>query len=202
VQHALRAFTPRDQRAIKAAAETFRINPNLDVETAITELKVGEALVSTLDEKGAPTVVERTLIKPPRSRLGPVTPKERAIIQSISPLEGKYDTRINRESAEEVLAAKALDAAATAEEVAEVGEEEVGKRSRKTTNIWGKAVSRGAKVALGGAAGVAASKALGKKSRANPVASGVTSAAGSIATDLAGPIVGRFVRNLIGGLMR
>ncbi|MFN7159254.1 MAG: helicase HerA-like domain-containing protein, partial [Erythrobacter cryptus] len=86
VQHALRAFTPRDQRAIKAAAETFRINPDLDVATAITELKVGEALVSTLDEKGAPTIVQRTLIKPPRSRLGPVTPKERAIIQSVSPL--------------------------------------------------------------------------------------------------------------------
>ncbi|WP_407643887.1 helicase HerA-like domain-containing protein [Erythrobacter dokdonensis] len=202
VQHALRAFTPRDQRAIKAAAETFRINPELDVEAAITELKVGEALVSTLDDDGAPTVVERTLIKPPRSRLGPVTPKERAIIQSISPLEGKYDTRVDRESAEEVLAAKAADAAATAEEVAEVGEEEVGKRSRKSTSLWEKAVSRGVTVAASGAAGVAASKILGKKSRANPVASGITSAAGSIATDLAGPIAGRFVRNLIGGLMR
>ncbi|WP_296719399.1 helicase HerA-like domain-containing protein [Erythrobacter sp.] len=202
VQHALRAFTPRDQRAIKAAAETFRINPDLDVEAAITQLKVGEALVSTLDEDGAPTIVERTLIKPPRSRLGPVSPKERAIIQSISPLDGKYDTRIDRESAEEVLAAKAADAAATAEEVAELGEEEVGKRSRKSTSLWSKAVSRGVKVAAGGAAGMAASKMLGKKSRANPVASGLTSAVGSIATDLAGPIAGRFVRNLIGGLMR
>ena len=91
VQHALRAFTPRDQRAIKAAAETFRINPDLDVEEAITELRVGEALVSTLDDDGAPTVVQRTLIKPPRSRLGPLTAKERAIIQSISPHDGKYD---------------------------------------------------------------------------------------------------------------
>ncbi|MEQ5787806.1 DUF853 family protein [Erythrobacter sp. NFXS35] len=202
VQHALRAFTPRDQRAIRAAAETFRINPKLDVEAAITELKVGEALVSTLDEDGAPTIVERTLIKPPRSRLGPVSAKERAIIQSISPLDGKYDTRIDRESAEEVLAAKAADAAATAEEVEELGEEEVGKRSRKHTSLWSKAVSRGVKVAAGGAAGMAASSILGRKSRANPMASGITSAAGSIATDLAGPIAGRFVRNLIGGLMR
>ncbi len=202
VQHALRAFTPRDQRAIKAAAETFRINPDLKVAEAITELKVGEALVSTLDEKGAPTIVQRTLIKPPRSRLGPVTPKERAIIQSVSPLDGKYDTPIDRESASEVLAAKAADAAATAAEVEELGEEEVGKRPRKHTSLWGKAVSRGSKVALSGAAGMAASKMLGKKSRANPVASGITSAAGSIATDLAGPIAGRFVRNLIGGLMR
>ncbi|MDZ4276578.1 MAG: helicase HerA-like domain-containing protein [Erythrobacter sp.] len=201
-QHALRAFTPRDQRAIRAAAETFRVNPDLDVETAITELKVGEALVSTLDEKGAPTIVQRTLIKPPRSRLGPVTPKERAIIQSVSPLDGKYDTLIDRESAEEVIAAKAADAAATAAEVEERGEEDVRGQPRKNPNLWGKAMSRGAKVAMGGAAGMAASKILGKKSRSNPVASGVTSAAGSIATDLAGPIVGRFVRNLIGGLMR
>ncbi|MDZ4138953.1 MAG: helicase HerA-like domain-containing protein [Erythrobacter sp.] len=201
-QHALRAFTPRDQRAIRAAAETFRVNPNLDVETAITELKVGEALVSTLDEKGAPTIVQRTLIKPPRSRLGPVTPKERAIIQSVSPLDGKYDTLIDRESAEEVIAAKAADAAATAAEVEERGEADVRGQPRKSPNLWGKAMSRGAKVAMGGAAGMAASKILGKKSRSNPVASGVTSAVGSIATDLAGPIVGRFVRNLIGGLMR
>ena len=109
---------------------------------------------------------------------------------------------MNRESAEEVLAAKAADAAATAEEVADVGEEEVGKRPRKSTSLWGKALSQGAKVALGGAAGMAATKMLGKKSRANPVASGITSAAGSIATDLAGPIAGRVVRYLIGGLMR
>lgn len=202
VQHALRAFTKRDQRAIRAAAETFRINKDLDTEAAITQLKVGEALVSTLDEDGAPTVVQRTLIKPPRSRLGPVNAKERAIIQSISPFDGKYDEAINRESAEEALLAKAQDAAETAEEVAEVGEEQVRKRSRKTTSIWEKAISRGTKVAAGGLAGVAASKVLGKKSRANPVASGITSAAGSIATDLAGPVAGRFVRNLIGGLMR
>eukprot|EP00913_Durusdinium_trenchii_P015576 g14637.t1 len=202
VQHALRAFTPRDQRAIKAAAETFRINSDLDVEEAITELKVGEALVSTLDEDGAPTVVQRTLVKPPRSRLGPVTKKERAIIQSISPHDGKYDELVDRESAEEVLAAKAIDAAETAKEVEEKGEEEVRKRPRKTKSMWEKAISRGTKVAAGSMAGAAAAAVLGKKSRANPMKSGITSAAGSIATDLAGPVAGRFVRNLIGGLMR
>ena len=202
VQHALRAFTPRDKRAIKAAAETFRINPDLDVEEAITELRVGEALVSTLMDDGAPSVVQRTLIKPPRSRLGPVNAKERAIIQSVSPLDGKYDTEVDRESAEEMLLQKAKDAVETAEEVEEKGKEEVAKRSRKNTSIWSKAFSRGAKVAAGSAAGIAASAVLGKKSRANPVASGVTSTVGSIATDLAGPIAGRFVRNLIGGLMR
>jgi DNA helicase HerA-like ATPase len=114
VQHALRAFTPRDQRAIKAAAETFRINPELNVETAITELKVGEALVSLLQEDGSPGIVQRTLIAPPRSRLGPVDAKERAIIQSISPCAGKYDDAVNRESAEEILAARGEAAAASA----------------------------------------------------------------------------------------
>lgn len=202
VQHALRAFTPRDKKAIKAAADTFRINEELDVEEAITELKVGEALVSTLMDDGAPSVVQRTLIKPPRSRLGPVTKKERAIIQSISPVDGKYDEEVDRESAEEVLLAKASDAAETAKEVEEKGEEEVRKRPRKTKSIWEKAWSRGAKVAAGSAAGAAAAAVLGKKSRANPMKSGVTSAAGSLATDLAGPLAGRFVRNLIGGLMR
>ena len=115
VQHALRAFTPRDQKAIKAAAETFRINPDLNVETAITELKVGEALVSLLQEDGSPGVVQRTLIAPPRSRLGPLEAKERAIIQSISPCAGKYDDAVNRESAEEILAARGQAAAAAAQ---------------------------------------------------------------------------------------
>jgi uncharacterized protein len=115
VQHALRAFTPRDQRAIKAAAETFRVNPDLDVETAITELKVGEALVSVLQEDGSPSIVQRTLMAPPRSRLGPVEPKERAIIQSISPVDGKYDDAVDRESAEEILAARGQAAAAAAQ---------------------------------------------------------------------------------------
>ncbi len=202
VQHALRAFTPRDQRAIKAAAETFRINPELDVAQAITELRVGEALVSTLMEDGAPSIVQRTLIKPPRSRLGPIDAKERAIIQSVSPYDGKYDTLVDRQSAEEVLAQKAADAAETAEEVEETSRTEVGKRERKTTSIWGKAAKGAMGAAAGSAASIAAASVLGKKSRANPMKSAATSAAGSLATQLAGPYVGRFVRNLIGGLMR
>src|SRR5687768_5181140 len=136
VQHALRAFTPRDQKAIRAAAETFRINPELDVATAITELRTGEALVSTLLEDGAPSIVQRTLIKPPRSRLGPLDAKERAIIQSISPFGGKYDVRVDRDSAEDVIARKAADAAATADEVAAKGADEVGKRERLSPSIW------------------------------------------------------------------
>lgn len=202
VQHALRAFTPKDQRAIKAAAETFRINPDLDVETAITQLRVGEALVSTLDDEGAPTIVQRTLIKPPRSRLGPVKPKERAIIQSVSPHDGKYDELVDRESAEEVLAKKAEDAAETAREVEEKGEEEVRKRPRKTKSMWEKARDRAMSAAAGSMASVAAAAVTGRRSRANPTRTAITSGAGSIATDLAGPLAGRFVRNIIGGLMR
>ena len=210
VQHALRAFTPRDKRAIRAAAETFRINPALDVEAAITELKVGEALVSTLDEDGAPTIVQRTLIAPPRSRLGPVTEKERAIVQSVSPCEGKYDGRIDRESAEEVLAAKATDAAATAEEVTEKGEEEVRKRERRSPSLWdgigGKAAKAAAGAAAASAGSILARKLQGRKSRANPQASAAGAAAGAIGESLGRAIgipgLGRFARNLIGGLMR
>ncbi|RPF71573.1 helicase HerA-like domain-containing protein [Aurantiacibacter spongiae] len=202
VQHALRAFTPRDRRAIRAAAETFRINPDLDVETAITELRVGEALVSTLMEDGAPSVVKRTLIKPPRSRLGPIDAGERAIVQSASPYAGKYDERIDRESAEELLAAKGEDAAATAEEVAARGEEAVRGRERKSPSIWGKAMKRAGAAAAGSMASVAAASITGRRSRANPTRTAMTSGIGSIATDLAGPVAGRFVRNLIGGLMR
>ncbi|KLI64587.1 helicase HerA-like domain-containing protein [Aurantiacibacter marinus] len=202
VQHALRAFTPKDQRAIRAAAETFRINPDLDVAEAITQLKVGEALVSTLDDDGAPTIVQRTLIKPPRSRLGPVNAKERAIIQSVSPFDGKYDEVIDRESAEEVLAQKAADAVKTAEEVAEKGAEEVAKQPRKSRSIWEKARERAMGAAAGSMASVAAAAVTGRRSRANPTKTAVTSGLGSIATDLAGPVAGRFVRNIIGGLMR
>jgi DNA helicase HerA-like ATPase len=98
IQHALRAFTPRDQRAIRAASETFRINPKLDVETAITELKVGEALVSVLQEDGSPTPVERTSIKPPRSRLGPLSPKERAKLEARERAAAlKEQTRLERQ---------------------------------------------------------------------------------------------------------
>jgi len=210
VQHALRAFTPRDQKAIKAAAETFRINKDLDVESAITELKVGEALVSTLMEDGAPSVVQRTLIAPPRSRLEPVDAKERAIIRSISPVEGKYDARVDRESAEEVLAQKVADAAATAQEVEAQGAEEVGKRERKSPSLWSGIGGKVANAAVGAAAASAGSiiagSLTGRKSRANPKASAASAAGGAIAETIGKsfgiPGLGRFARNLIGGLMR
>ncbi|MFP5464225.1 MAG: helicase HerA-like domain-containing protein [Gammaproteobacteria bacterium] len=106
VQHALRAFTPRDRAAVRAAAQNFRANPGLDVESTLTELAIGEALVSVLDARGMPTPVERTLIRPPQSRLGPLTPAERAEHMTRSPLAGRYDTPVDRESAHELLAAR------------------------------------------------------------------------------------------------
>ena len=118
IQHALRAFTPRDQQAVKTAAETFRANPNVDVATVITELKVGEALVSLLQADGSPSPVERTLIKPPSSRVGPVTPEERKVLIQTDAIGSKYDTLIDRESAQELLAAKSQEAAAAAAEAA------------------------------------------------------------------------------------
>ncbi len=107
VQHALRAFTPKDQKSVKVAAETFRANPKLNVVKAITELGVGEALVSVLDEKGAPTIVERTLIYPPHSRLSPLNPEERTKFVRESVLFGHYEKTVDRESAYEKLKAKA-----------------------------------------------------------------------------------------------
>jgi DNA helicase HerA-like ATPase len=112
VQHALRAFTPRDQKAVKSAATTLRANPKLDVEAAITELGVGEALVSLLDEKGRPSVVERAFVLPPGSRLGPVTAEERAATIKASLLAGVYDKVEDRESAYEKLAQRVQQQAA------------------------------------------------------------------------------------------
>ncbi len=118
VQHALRAFTPRDQKAVKSAAETFRPNPKFKTAEVIMELGVGEALVSTLQAGGVPSVVERTRIRPPRSRMGAITPEERALCISRSPFKGKYDELVDRESAYEILdggdAAEAAPAAAPA----------------------------------------------------------------------------------------
>ena len=114
IQHALRAFTPRDQAAVRSAAETFRPNPEIDVASAITQLKVGEALVSLLQPDGAPSPVQRTLIKPPASRVGPLTPEERQALISTDEIGSRYDVPVDRESAQEMLAARASEAAAAA----------------------------------------------------------------------------------------
>ncbi|MFN4293038.1 MAG: helicase HerA-like domain-containing protein [Thermoflexales bacterium] len=118
VQHALRAFTPRDQKAVRAAATTFRPNPKINTEQAITELGVGEALVSFLDEKGMPGVVERAFILPPRSQIGPITPEQRRQLISSSLVYGYYEKQLDRESAYEMLVKQAERAAEEAERAA------------------------------------------------------------------------------------
>ncbi|QHN04057.1 DUF853 family protein [Granulicella sp. WH15] len=112
VQHALRAFTPQEQKAVKTAAQTFRANPQLDTEKAISELGVGEALVSFLDESGTPTIVERATICPPHARIGPITPAERKALMATSVVAGVYETPVDRESAYERLKARAENSSA------------------------------------------------------------------------------------------
>ena len=121
IQHALRAYTPTEQRGLKAASNSFRANPAFDTAEAIQSLGVGEALVSTLDEKGAPHVVARTMIRPPDSRLGPATDAERAAVMAASPVRGLYDVAVDRESAEDILTARrgAADQAAAEAKLAE-----------------------------------------------------------------------------------
>lgn len=109
IQHALRAYTPRDQKAVRAAAETFVPNPKLDLSRVISELAVGEALVSTLQERGIPMPVERAIISPPRCRIGPLVEHERELVRSRSPIGGKYDVPLNRESAYEILTRRTLE---------------------------------------------------------------------------------------------
>ncbi|APX24189.1 MAG: DUF853 domain-containing protein [Rhodobacteraceae bacterium] len=129
IQHALRAFTARDRKALRQAAETYRSNPAFDTETAIREVGTGEAVTSMLERKGVPGVVQRTLIRPPSSQLGPITGAERAAVMESSPLAGKYDTALDRHSAYEILRARA-DSAAKAPEQAEQEEAPAREYSR------------------------------------------------------------------------
>jgi DNA helicase HerA-like ATPase len=173
VQHALRAFTPREQKAVRAASETFRASPGLDVGTAITELKVGEALVSLLGEDGAPTPVERTLIRPPASRLGPLTDHERGVVVAASPFAGKYETAIDRESAHEVLAARAAQAAAEQAAVKDARPARTGRAAAPAPSLTEKMVQSAAR-----------------------------SAASSIGRQVANQLGRSLVRGLLGGLFK
>ncbi|MAX83771.1 MAG: ATP-binding protein [Hyphomonas sp.] len=136
LQHALRAYTPAERKGVRAAAQSFRENETFDTEEVITQLGVGEALVSTLDAKGAPSVVQWTVIRPPASRLGPATDAERKSVQNASPVAGKYEKSIDRESAYEVLEAREVKAAKEAEELAKKeakAQAELDKKKKKTT---------------------------------------------------------------------
>jgi DNA helicase HerA-like ATPase len=142
IQHALRAYTARDQKAVRAAAQTFRDNPELDTEQVITELGVGEALVSLLDEKGRPQIVQRTMIKPPKSQIGPISDSQRMVLMANSLVAGVYEKTIDRESAYEILTKRAEDiakpqqadevATAQAKEQAQAEKPKVAGRQRET----------------------------------------------------------------------
>ena len=172
VQHALRAFTPRDKKVVKTVAETFRQNSSLDTETVITELGTGEALVSILDDKGSPTSVERILIRPPESRIGPLTQDERNAVMQRSPLKGRYDEMLDRESAYEQLKRQAED---TARQEAVKKAEQQQKDQQAVTTIHS---SR-------------------RSSRQTPAEAMITSAARSIGSQLGR----RLIRGLMGSLL-
>lgn len=184
VQHALRAFTPRDERAVKAAANTFRQNPAFDAAEVIKELGVGEALTSFLDAKGRPGIVERTLIRPPTSRLGPATESERKKVMDASPVAGRYEKEVDRESAFEILQARA-DKAAAAAEAAEKAEAEARRKAleAKEREKAERAANRGRK----------------RSSRSDSV---IETAAKSAARSVARSLGRELVRGLLGMLRR
>ena len=183
VQHALRAYTPRDQKAVKAAAETFRPNPALDTAQVITELGVGEALVSFLDEKGRPNIVERAFILPPASQIGPIDAAERKEVMARSVVAGVYENNVDRESAHEIITRRTADTAATEKEAKVKADQAVADKANSDSGLGGM---------LGGLLGNGASK------RESPVQAMVKSAARSI-----GSQVGRaIIRGVLGSILR
>jgi DNA helicase HerA-like ATPase len=199
VQHALRAFTPRDQKAVAAAAETFRPNPKLDTAKVITELGKGEALVSFLEGNGTPAMVERILVRPPSARIDPVTPDERRAIIAASPVKGKYDTEIDRESAYEVLQKRvAGSAAAPAPDGSGGGGGGVlGQIGAIVGTIFGTNVSRG-RLSTGQLIARNVTRSV-----TNKVVGGVVSDLGKSVGGTMGSSIGRsIVRGALGGLLR
>ncbi|HVI28131.1 helicase HerA-like domain-containing protein [Hansschlegelia sp.] len=198
VQHALRAYTPRDQKAVRAAAETFRPNPELNTAQVITELGVGEALVSTLEGKGAPTVVQRTLIAPPAGRIGPVTPDERKALVASSPVAGRYDITIDRDSAYEMLARKAQTtvAADQAAAQADAGGGDVLGGLFKT--IFGAGAGRKGTLTPGQRVAREVTRTIVNRTAGDVAASLGKSVAGGIGGSLGRAVV----RGVLGGLLR
>jgi uncharacterized protein len=213
VQHKLNAFTPRDQSAVKAAAETFRANPGVDVATVITELKIGEALVSLLQPDGSPSPVERTLIKAPASRVGPLDAKERGVMIATDAIGDKYDTLIDRESAEEILAAKSGEAAAAAAATKAEGDAakaaaEQAKLDAQTAKAQAQANAIAAKEAARLQAAEAKAAAAAAREAAKPtiadkmLRSAASSVASSVGRQVAGTLGSQLLRGLLGGLFK
>jgi uncharacterized protein len=219
VQHKLNAFTPRDQAAVKSAAETFRANPGVDVATVITELKIGEALVSLLQPDGSPTPVERTLIKPPASRVGPLDVKERGVMIATDAIGDKYDTLIDRESAEEILLAKTSQAAAAAaeakatteaEKAAAIAAKEQAKVDAAAAKLAGQQAAQQARLDAAAAREAAKPTMAGKLAQtaattitrqvANEVGKAVFG--GGRGRSSSGGIAGQLVRGILGSLFK
>jgi uncharacterized protein len=196
VQHALRAFTPRDQKAVAAAAQTFRPNPKLNTAQIIMELGKGEALVSFLEGNGTPAMVERIMVRPPSARIGPITPEERKAIMDASPVKGKYDTAIDAESAYEIIQKRLAGNAAPAG-AADGGGGILGKIGAIVGTIFGTNVSRG-RLSTGQLVARNITRSVTDKVVGGVVADLGKSVGGSI-----GGSVGRaLVRGALGGLLR
>jgi DNA helicase HerA-like ATPase len=195
VQHALRAFTPRDQKAVAAAAQTFRPNPKLNTAQVIMELGKGEALVSFLEGNGTPAMVERILVRPPSARIGPITPEERKAIIDNSPVKGKYDTSIDAESAYEILQKRLAGTAATAD--GSGGGGILGQIGSMVGAIFGTNVSRG-RLSTGQLIARNVTRSV-----TNKVVGGVAADLGKSVGGSIGGSVGRaLVRGALGGLLR
>ena len=202
VQHALRAFTPRDQKAVKAAAQTFRPNPKLDTARVIMELGKGEALVSFLEGGGTPSMVERVMIRPPSARIGPVTPEERKAIMNASPVKGKYDTVVDDESAYEMIQKRIAGTAATADDAgggaaAGGGGGVLGQIGAIVATIFGTNVKRG-RLSTGQIVARSVTRSV-----TNKVIGGIAADVGKSVAGSLGSSVGRsLVRGALGGLLR
>jgi DNA helicase HerA-like ATPase len=193
VQHALRAFTPRDQKAVAAAAQTFRPNPKLNTAQVITELGKGEALVSFLEGNGTPAMVERVMIRPPTARIGPITPEERKTVMDNSPVKGKYDTTIDSDSAYEELQKRVGGTAAPANGGGGI----LGQIGSIVGTIFGTNVSRGRL-----SAGQIIARSV-TRSVTNKVVGGVAADLGkSVGGSLGGSVGRALVRGALGGLLR
>jgi DNA helicase HerA-like ATPase len=198
VQHALRAFTPRDQKAVRAAAETFRQNPRLDTAQVIMQLGKGEALVSFLEGNGTPSPVERAMIRPPSGRLGPVTPEERRAIIDNSPLKGKYDHTVDSEAAYEVLQNRVQAKAATPDQEGAAPGGVLGQIADIVGTIFGTNRPRGQRLSIGQLIARNVTRSV-----TNKVAGKVAADIGKSLGGSTGGSVGRaIVRGTLGGIMR
>jgi DNA helicase HerA-like ATPase len=198
VQHALRAFTPRDQKAVAAAAQTFRPNPKLDTARVIMELGKGEALVSFLEGGGTPSMVERVMVRPPSARIGPITPEERKAIMDASPVKGKYDTAVDAESAYEIIQKRLAGTAAPADGSAGgEGGGILGQIGSIASTIFGTNVKRG-RMSTGQVIARSVTRSVTDKVIGGVVADLGKSVGGSV-----GGSIGRaLVRGALGGLLR